>query len=44
MALEFHCFCSYRWYSVPRVNWPTPVVRMRLPIHQRPALFVGMLT
>jgi len=42
MPLKFYGFYSGRLHSVLRV-WLNPVVRMLLPIYQRPALFVGAL-
>ena len=43
MALKFHGFYNCHPYSVLRADWTNPVVRMLLPIQQRPALFVGTI-
>ena len=43
MALKFYGFYICRPYSILRLDWLNPVVRLLLPTEQRPALFVGTL-
>ena len=43
MALKVYGFRNCRPCLLVGGDWTNPVVRMLLPIHQRPALFVGSL-